>query len=960
VTNPLIEVHGFGQSIWYDDLSRGLVASGRLREMVERDGLRGVTSNPAIFRKALSNARDYDEDLRAATHDGGDALQIFERLAIRDIQLAADVLMPVYQATARGDGFVSLEVSPYLAHDTESTIAEARRLRAAVGRDNVMIKVPATPAGLPAIRQLIGEGISVNVTLLFGVDTYARVLDAYVSGIGTWIDSGGDPARVSSVASFFVSRIDGAVDARLDAAIAAAKDPGQRAELEGLRGRIAVANARDAFALYRDRLSQPLWRDLAARGARPQRLLWASTSTKNPSYSKTLYVDSLVGPDTVNTLPGATYEAFRQGEAPACALGDRNPDWPKDLESARDEIRRLENAGIPLREVTDDLVTQGVALFADAFDALLASIEERRREILGDDVAGQTESLGASEEAVAAARDEWRRSGALRRLWARDASLWSGNDEDRWLAWLDAVERGRADLPTLDALVEALEPSAWHQVLLMGMGGSSLCPDVLSHTFGPLPGYPALVVLDSTVPAQVERIAGSIDPAHTLFVVPSKSGSTIEPNALMQAFHARVARALSGDEKAAHARFVAITDPGSSLESHARASGFAAVAHGVPEVGGRFSALTNFGLLPARLMGLDVGDWLARARPMVSACSAAVPPEANPGVRLGLAMGVLAREGRDKLTFLTSPGLSSLGAWLEQLVAESTGKRGVGIVPVDAERPAAPEAYGDDRFFVQIVLGSDREERPQDVARLCRTVDALEAAGHPVARIDLPRRELLAQEFFRWEIATAVAGAVLGINPFDQPDVESAKVAARELMQAFESTGKLPESESLATDGGLQIYADPALHVPAGADLDRVIAAHLGRGQNGDYFAVNAFLDMNDSNREQLQRIRHRIRDQRRWATTLGFGPRFLHSTGQLHKGGANRGVFLQLTADDPTDVPIPGQRFSFGVLARAQAQGDFRVLCERGRRVLWVHLGRDVEKGLARLEAATERALAR
>ncbi len=390
VTNPLLEVHGFGQSIWYDDLSRSLVTSGRLRTMVERDGLRGVTSNPAIFNKALANAHDYDEDLRAslARDPKADAQALYEALAIRDVQLAADVLRPVYDATSSGDGFVSLEVSPHLATDTEATIEEAHRLRDAVDRDNLMIKVPATPEGLPAIERLIGDGVSVNVTLLFAVDTYAAVIEAYLAGLERWIGSGGDPRRVSSVASFFVSRIDTKVDARLEETLAGAGSEAAD-DLGSLRGQIAIANAREAYALFRARLEEPRWRGLHAHGAWPQRLLWASTGTKNPDYSSTLYVDSLVGPDTINTLPAATYEAFRGGELAGCALGDRSATWSRDLEFAREQLERLGASGISLAETTDQLRDEGVQLFADAFDSLLASIEERRREALGERAASR-------------------------------------------------------------------------------------------------------------------------------------------------------------------------------------------------------------------------------------------------------------------------------------------------------------------------------------------------------------------------------------------------------------------------------------------------------------------------------------------------------------------------------------------------------------------------------------------
>lgn len=556
-------------------------------------------------------------------------------------------------------------------------------------------------------------------------------------------------------------------------------------------------------------------------------------------------------------------------------------------------------------------------------------------------------ALGDYEKDVELALDDWRRDDRVRRLWAADASVWTNADEARWLGWLGMPAQGGAlDADLVARLRTHVEKESIAHVAVLGMGGSSLCPDVLSRTFGEATharGKPLLHVFDSTVPAFIRSAVARLDVARTLFVVSSKSGSTIEPNTLFAWLHDAVTTQLGADRAAA--RFVAVTDPGSSLERLAKEKGFAGVAHGIPEIGGRFSALSPFGLLPGALMGLDTDDFLARARAMATACGPDVAPADNPGVRLGLAMGVLAGLGRDKLTCVISPAIASLGAWLEQLIAESTGKHGHGIVPVGDEPVAAPDRYGDDRLFAYVRLASAPSPE-QDAA-----VDALEAAGHPVVRMEMEDPRDLGAEFFRWEIAVAVAGAVLDIDPFDQPDVEAAKVAARDLMNAYEKEGTLPRLEPVLEQDGVALFSDPEVAPAAkrSKSLRDALAAHLGRLGPGDYFAINAYLDSSDANEADLQAVRLGVREQHRVATTRGYGPRFLHSTGQLHKGGPNSGVFLQLTADDADPLPIPGERYSFGVLAHAQAQGDFQVLVERRRRALWLHLS-DPRAGLARL----------
>ena len=559
-------------------------------------------------------------------------------------------------------------------------------------------------------------------------------------------------------------------------------------------------------------------------------------------------------------------------------------------------------------------------------------------------------NLGAASAAVQAELAAWREQDKVRRLWAGDTSLWTRSDENRWLGWmrlLDGADGGSNAAAPLVQLASEVVAAGFRQVVVLGMGGSSLCPEVLSQTFAPAPGFPALLVLDSTDPQQVRSLEQRLDPAHTLFLVSSKSGTTTEPHVFYEYFFARVQEAVGAERAPGH--FVAITDPGSKLQALAERLTFRRVVPGAPDIGGRYSALSPFGMCPAALMGLDVAAILRRAAHMARACGPEVPPETNPGVALGVALGTLARQGRDKLTFVASPHLASLGGWLEQLVAESTGKNGIGIVPVDGETLGKPFVYGDDRVFVATHLAE--EAGGAEAAAL----QALADAGHPVVRITMQHPLDLGQEFFRWEIATAVAGSVLGLHPFDQPDVEAAKVATRALTAAYEKDGRLPEENLLLEEGSLRLFAAPAharqlLAAAPSPGLDALLAAHLQLLRPGDYFALLAYLEMNAAHRRELLEMGRRVRDGKRVATTLGFGPRFLHSTGQLHKGGPNTGVFLQVTAESKADVPIPGRPYGFGLLESFQAGGDFAVLAERGRRVLRVHLSGDVGRSLARL----------
>ena len=552
--------------------------------------------------------------------------------------------------------------------------------------------------------------------------------------------------------------------------------------------------------------------------------------------------------------------------------------------------------------------------------------------------------------AVEAALDDWDTEDKVRRLWERDASLWTNGDEGKWLGWLSIVDEQQRSIRRFPNFSLEVKDAGFSHILLLGMGGSSLCPEVMSRSFGKIEGFPALHVLDSTDPAQIKTLENKIDPANTLFIVSSKSGSTLEPNIFKQYFFDRV-RQVVGDDEVGN-RFIAITDPGSKLRQEAEADRFRKIFLGVPSIGGRYSALSDFGLAPAAAMGVDVAKFLDRTHEMVKVCGADVSARNNPGVILGALLGVAHNQGRDKITIIASPGIHDLGAWLEQLLAESTGKSGKGLVPVDREPTASPETYGDDRVFVYLRLDADADAEP-DVA-----METIKDAGQPIVRIAVDDVYNLGQEFFRWEIATAVAGSIIGINPFDQPDVEASKLATRKLTGEYEENGSLPAETPIFEGDGIKLFADErnatALNEAASeSSLHGYLKAHLDRLAEGDYFALLAYVEMNDNHETSLQSMRRAVRDRRRVATCLGFGPRFLHSTGQAYKGGPNTGVFLQITCEDAFDVPVPGQKYTFGVVKAAQARGDFEVLAARGRRALRVHLGADVKSGLQQLQTA-------
>jgi transaldolase/glucose-6-phosphate isomerase len=901
MTSSIQRLLALGQSLWFDNIQRRLLMkspegeNSEMAAMIERGDIRGVTSNPSIFHNAIAKTNDYDSALIPLAWSGWETEQIFWQLAIEDIRDTCDLFSDLYRETERADGYVSLEVNPTLAHNTEATLAQVKQLWEWVARPNLMVKIPATLDGLPAIRDAIAAGININVTLIFSIERYRAVRDAYLAGLDARLAAGLPVDHIASVASFFVSRMDTKVDSLLP-------------EGSPLRGKTAIAYTKLAYEEFRNIFGGERFTRYQAAGCHLQRPLWASTSTKNPAYPDTLYINSLIGPATVNTVPPQTLEAFRDhGIAKATLM--------EHLDEARKVLDDVESLGVSMDKVSAELEDEGVKSFADAFVAMLKTIEERRSTALNalGPLAAPNKRRVASLIADAAPA----------RLWSHDPTLWTadkaGQDEVRKrLGWLDLPHSSRAGLKEIRNFVSQVRADGFTHVLLLGMGGSSLAPEVLSLVFSPIQGGVALSTLDSTDPAQVLAADEAFPPEKTLYIVSSKSGGTAEINAMFSYFWERTGHDGS--------HFVAITDPGTTLEALANARGFRKTFHADPTVGGRYSALTHFGLVPAVLMGIDPDRLLNRAAWMMRQCAADVTGTRNPGLVLGALLGQAAVDGRNKLTFLADESVAPFGTWLEQLVAESSGKHGKGILPVDGEPAAGPESYGADRLFVYL-----RRE-----GKLDATVKALQDAGHPALVFNLADAYDLGAEFYRWEVAIAIACSVLGVNAFDQPDVQDSKDRTKTITAAYSRSKHFDEGQPLWEKDGIRAFSTIRL---TGTGLDNDLHTFLDAVRKGDYVAINAYLPRNPEMVAVLEGMRLVIRAKTGCATTVGFGPRFLHSTGQLHKGGPDSGLFLQITAEPVEDLEIPGQGMSFGTLERAQALGDYEALEARGRRILRLNL---------------------
>ncbi|MCC6499350.1 MAG: bifunctional transaldolase/phosoglucose isomerase [Anaerolineales bacterium] len=934
MSDSIKKLTSLGQSLWYDNIQRKILENGEFKAMIERGDIRGVTSNPSIFNHAITKSADYDSALTPLAWAGWDTEKIFWQLVIEDIKAACDAFLPLYEESNGGDGYVSIEVTPNLAYDTQGTIAQAEQLWARVKRPNLMVKIPATKEGIPAIQKSVAAGLNINITLIFSLKRYAEVMEAYLSGLEERVAAGKSIEHIASVASFFVSRVDSKIDPKLDAlAQSGSPDP------LGLKGKAAIANAKMAYDEFQKTFSGRRWENLKVKGARVQRPLWASTSTKNPAYPDTLYVDNLIGPETVNTVPPATLEAFKDHGVASMTL-------VRGLDEAQDALNKLEAAGISMDVVTQELEDEGVKAFADAFAQLLATIDERRKNAassLGYFDSAQHKPLAGS---VSTRLSQLEADSAPARLWKHDPSLWaSAKDKEGQhevtirMGWLDSTDKARKKLKEYESFVTEIKKAKIDRVLVLGMGGSSLTAEVFSLLLDASPSPSGrgvrgeglrLGILDSTDPAQVAEAAKNYPPEKTLYIVASKSGGTAEVMANFNYFW------MLSKKDGSH--FVATTDPGTSLEALARKRGFRKIFLADEFVGGRYSALTDFGLVPAALLGVDLNHLLDRADWMRNQCGEHVPAARNPGLALGAVLGESALHGRDKLTVVADAALSPFANWIEQIIAESSGKHGKGILPVPLEPLGSPDVYGDDRIFVYLRQTGEHDE----------AMSKLQAARYPVLQFPISTFYDVGAEIFRWEIATVVACSIIGVNAFDQPNVESSKKITKAKIADYQKKGKLREGKPAWKKEGVAVFSPT---VVTGASLGAVLSKFLKKAKAGGYVAINAYLPRNDEMNDALQKMRVAVRAKTGNAVTAGFGPRFQHSTGQFHKGGPKNALFLVVTAESEKDVDIPTEGMTFGTLIRAQALGDYEALIEAKRKVLRVHLP-SVEAVHALLEA--------
>ncbi len=885
--NPIQKLHSLKQSLWYDNIQRKLLENGELKSMIEHGDIRGVTSNPTIFQNAIAKTNDYDSALIPLAWAGWNAERIFWQLAIEDIQQACDLFRPLYDKTKCGDGYVSLEVSPYLANDTENTIRQAKELWERVDRPNLMVKIPATRAGIPAIRATIAAGINVNVTLIFSLSRYAEVMESYLAGLEDRVAKNQSVDMIASVASFFVSRVDTKIDPRLP------KD-------SALAGKAAIANAKLAYHAFEEFFTSARFHQIKTRfRARIQRPLWASTGTKNPNYPDTLYVDSLIGPDTVNTVPPATLDAFRDHGHPGLTI-------TRGLEECKNQIEQIEALGISMDEVTKELEDEGVKSFADAFTILLQSIEDRRESTAA--------SLDFVSDSVSKRLSQLESDSVPARLWAHDPALWTTDSAEQTevkirLGWLHSIEDARTRLDGYTSFAKQVHDEGIDRVLVLGMGGSSLTAEVFSSLLAGanIEAKLSLAILDSTDAQQVKLTIEQYPPDKSLYILSSKSGGTAE---LLAAFD-YVWKLSNGNGS----RFIAITDPGTSLETLAKERGFRKVFNADPNVGGRFAALTDFGLVPAALLGMDLNQLLDNAE----RARGSINTVYSIGFVLGTLLAESALAGRDKLTILADAPISALAGWVEQVVAESSGKHGKGILPVALEPLGAPEVYGDDRFFVYLRQNGE----------LDKGVAALKHAGSPVIEFQINSPYDAGAEFFKWEIAISIACHILGINTFDQPDVQDSKLRTIAKIKDFQSTGKLADVDLVESQNAKNVLND-----------------FLAQANAGSYISINAYLPRNKEMVDSMQLLRVAIREKTKCAVTAGFGPRFQHSTGQFHKGGPNKGLFIQVVYAAKEDMEIPTQGLTFGTLIRAQALGDYEALIAAGRKVVRIDLSDPTELG--------------
>lgn len=941
---PSVALYQAGQGPWLDTISRKLLNSGQLKNWIEKYGLLGVTSNPSIFQQAISQGEGYEQDIQKLLKQGATTLEIYDALTIKDIRDACDLFLPVFDRTGKEHGFVSLEVLPCLAANTESTVSEAKRLFAAVDRPNLMIKVPATPEGIPAVEALIAEGIHVNVTLIFSQANYDQVAKAYLAGLEKLAEKGGDISKVHSVASVFVSRTDTEIDKQLDTKLATERDPSKRVRIEELKGKAAVANTKMIYQEFKKVFGSSRFRALKERGANVQKVLWGSTSTKNPAYPDLLYVETVIGKDSVNTLPQATWEALLDH-------GQVRPDTVEEnVPESRSVIEHLKGIGIDVHAVCDKLQKDGVKAFTHSFESLMAVLEKKSFDAIKPAGAVKTTySLPPNpSKAVADAIKELTKKDLHGRWLAKDPTIWTNDPAHHKvilnrLGWVDTCEKLTGRLYETDLLREKAFAGKVRDIVLLGMGGSSLAAEVMSlilkdpsHKTAGAPKGIRFHLLDTTDPASIAKVARAVDYAKTVFVVGSKSGSTIETRSQFRYFFDAVKKFYKGDEAKAAGRFVIVTDFGSPLAETGQKMNPAGLFLNPTDIGGRYSALSFFGFVPAALLGIDVRKIVKDAQRVHANMREEKDLAKNEGIYLGTVLGVLANQGIDKMAFLTSPALASFADWTEQLVAESTGKEGKGITPIAGE-PALPvERYGKNRFFVILRLKGEPEKT------WSAKIEELKAAGFPVIDCVWADRMNVGGEFLKWEIATSIASALLEIDPFDEPNVKESKDITGRILEDMKKKAPLPEPKTVLTVKGPKL-------TPADK---RTFDQFFGKLKPEGYLPLLAYIDRTPAAKKLLQGLQKMLAAQLKVPALSGFGPRYLHSIGQLYKGGPKQGAFIEFVAKDKTDLRIPGEVYGFSQLKKAQALGDYEAISNKGLPVLVVDLGADVLKGLLMFRA--------
>lgn len=904
------QIHQLGQSIWYDNLERAMLKNGQMKAMIDRGDIRGVTSNPSIFEKAIAKSTAYDSAIEPLAISGWDEEKIFFQLAVEDIRNTADLFLPIFEATNGLDGFVSLEVSPNLAYDTKGTIRQVKELWKRVNRKNLMIKIPATKPGLAAIEESIAQGINVNITLIFSVKRYQEVIDAYFAGLEKRVQSDLPISEISSVASFFVSRVDTKVDNYLKTLLDNNKI--SRKDFEKLRGKAGIANSKMAYSLFEDSIQSDRFMKLKQKGGNIQRPLWASTSTKNPDYRDVLYAEELIGASTVNTLPPATLEAFKDHGIPKIRINH-------DLNGAENTIKDLSEVGIDIEAVAAELETEGVVAFEKAFSGLLNAISQRSTQFRA-----RLSALLPEVEEVVSQLDQVR---FIKRLSRKDASLWTEDEQEALevqhrLGWFKSPFLNERKINEINQFKDEVINEGFTHCLLLGMGGSSLASEVLNTSFKDEVNGLTFAILDSTDPRQVLEVEEKFPFGKTIYIVSSKSGGTIEVQAFLKYFYARCEERYG---KNAGNYFVAITDPGTALVNQARKLKFRKIFSADPNVGGRYSALTHFGLVPAALMGIDIKQLLKNTAEANQLFDANHPSASNPGLVLGAVMATAVNMGIDKLTIIAEKPYQKFGAWLEQLIAESSGKEGRGLIPIDTEPILASKHYSQDRIFYYLKNDGSMEKE----------IESLQECGYPVLCTTLDSPYEIGVEFCKWMIATSVLCHLIGVNAFDQPDVEDSKVRTKEKLNEYKKTGKFKMENPVFEDELVRVYSnirETDFNQPNLASLVQNVLKQLN---DGDYLAINAFLPRNDEMEKKLQAFRKTILSKTNKPSTLGFGPRFLHSTGQIHKGGPDSGVFIQIVHPFNQEVEIPEMGISFNNLHIAQSLGDYEALLNRKRRIV-------------------------